>query len=282
MAEDTTTSSEETQETQEETFDAAAVASQLIEDLTTQEVETPEAVEETDDTSKDVKGKVESSETDLQDLLDDLGYESLDDLKEDLQDSESIKKKLKGRTLDEVIEAADSTSEVDDWEDDDNTDLDKDDDDDLNKTIRAKDREIRKLKAKIAEDYETSRSQQEETRIMKRYGDNVRKLVDDYDIPDAIRDQVEEIFLDQMGVDNPINDAQIEDGRQVRRIGVKKLKRLLDTIQTLSEAKIEDKREKRNKIPKVPPVKGTAPEVPKIKSIKHATQVMKEVVKKMP
>lgn len=268
-------------EEKEPEFDVDAVVDQLlVNDKTKQDVTIPDVKPDIkkDDDNEDIKKDADKGDQRLQDFLDEQGFDSLEEAQEALLTGEALAKKLRGRDLDELIEAAEARSTkkpkrkpVRD------TYNDSDDDDDPEGKIEALLDRIDELESEQQRSYRKAEDRIAEERALKRYSSNIHDELDKQDLPENSR----EILATLLGVDNPVNDVDITDSRAVKRVAKAMSKKFASYIAKVQEQAVKDFIKGKKDIPNVDPVKPAMEPDMKIPDLKTARKVMEAAAERM-
>jgi len=222
------------------------------------------------------KAAVEAQES-LTSLLEDHGFDSLEDLQEELKSSASLKGKIGSADLEEIMKKANTLEKYEEyWAS--QKEKEKRSEEEPDDTITRLEREIRELKTNKTNEDKSTKQMQESIKAIESFDSEVATLVDKKEIPENQRD----ILLEFLGVNNPANEIDITNKVAVRKVtkdGIEKFNKFVSAIQKQS---VEDYRAGKLKIPDMSSTETVAPEIGKenIKTLKDARKVMLETLTK--
>jgi hypothetical protein len=208
---------------------------------------------------------------DVESILDEYGLESPDELKDWLNNMQSLKGRIGDADFDEIVDGFETLKSYQaKWAADERAKLKEKETPE--ETIARLEKENEELHGKRKQDREQLKAAESAKAAIKGFTKTVTAVIDgDESVPQSWRPFVSEF----MGVKNPINEVDIEDRASVRKLtkeGIKKMHQFAQTI-------IKEYRDGKVKIPDVTTTQetsSTTAEEKKPKTLSEARRLMHE------
>ena len=224
------------------------------------------------DTAKPDTGKPDtgSGQFDVNEILDEYGLESPEELKAFIGNMTELKGKIGDDDLDELIESRDTLKKYQsEWAKQEREKLKESETPE--ETIARLEKENKDLNHKRKSDRQQVQASEQAKKAIEGFGSTVNSVIDASDVPKSWKP----FFSEFMGVNNPVNEIDIEDRATVRKLtkdGVKKMNQFAQMV-------IKEYRDGKVKIPAItttetPPSDTTKPKG--VKNLRDARRIMHE------
>ena len=231
----------------------------------------PDETEGDGDEDSTPSGKETDGEINVQDILDEYGLDSPDQLKDWLSNFKDLQGKIGNKDFDEILEGFNTLQTFQaKWAEEEREKLK--DKETPEETIARLEKENEDLHSKRRKDRESRKAAEAAKQAINAFNTTVTSAIEgDKTLPAAWRPFVAEF----MGVNNPVNEVDIEDKASVRRLtkeGVKKMNQFAQLV-------IKEYRDGKVKVPKVsnsdtPPSKAAQPK--KVKNLNDSRRLAHE------
>jgi hypothetical protein len=207
----------------------------------------------------------------VKEILDEFDLDSPEELKDFVKDLASLKGKIGENDLDKLIENSETLEKFQaHWAKEEQTKLK--DSETPEQTIERLEKERDEIQGKRKTDSDNRKAKVAAERALDDFNDTVTGVIkSDKTVPDEYR----KFFGKFMGVDNPVNDVNIDDKAAVRRLTKASVKDLMD----FEQAVIKRYKSGKAKIPVVTKTEtdaGSDTDGKKIKSLADARRVFRE------
>lgn len=219
--------------------------------------------------------KLSSGKLDVEELLDEYGLDSADDLKEFISGLSEMKGKIGDNDLDTLLENTKTLQKYqENWQQ--QEEEKRRENETPEQTIARLEKEKKDLKKANLSQAERQRAAKEAERALDDFTDTVSTVIKGTkDLPKEYRPFVAKF----MGVDNPINEVDITDKAKVRRLTKEAISK---DVSKFEQAVIKRYLAGKVKIPKVSSTEPTGPAgdegKSKVKNLKDAKRIMMESV----
>jgi hypothetical protein len=202
----------------------------------------------------------------IDDIMEEHGFEDLDDLVEAVASTKEVAKKLGTRKLDDLIKAAETLEKLDQQY----IDQEEGETDEAKEIARLK-RENQALKAEKESDQETQNAREQALAGLKAHENLVASILEGQEIPVEHTDFLK-TFL---GVNSPVLDVDLDNKVAAKKIIRGMVKQYNDFVGTVIKSYTEGK----VKIPDITPIDTTPESKGKvISSLKDARRVTAEIL----
>ena len=225
-------------------------------------------------TEGDEKFKVAvEAQGNLNGLLEDYGFDSLEDLQEGLKSSVDLKSKIGEKDLDQILKDSNTLERYEEyWSS--QKEKEKRSDEEPDDTIGRLEKEIKDLKISKADEDKSNRQMEDSVKAIESFDSEVTALMDKKEIPENQR----EILFEFLGVSNPANEIDITNKVAIRKMAKDGIKKFDEFVSSIQKQSVEDYRAGKLKIPDISSTETEAPEIGKteIKTLKDARKGLLE------
>ena len=217
---------------------------------------------------KEVHEKAVASQKTLDGLLEKSGFENVDELIDGLESGSALAKQLGGKDLDAIIKAADTLEGYEKhWAAEEaklKTGIEPDEDD----RITALEKTVKDFKDEQTEKETKAKEKRESQEALDLHEATVAVTAKENEIPEG---QLP-FFKEFMGVDNPLNEVDLDDKAAVRKALKGQSKKYSDFVQTVIKGYTDGK----IKMVEIKPVEPVVPDKPEAKNLKEARSMAME------
>jgi len=186
-----------------------------------------------------------AAEKRLNELLEEKGYLSLDELVEELETGKGLAQKLKGRDVDEILEAADKFRDAQSryTREQDNKRYENETPDERVTRLEKANSDLQAELSRVKTQHQELMDSQE---AIENYGNEVDRVLDSLEDPFSDNERAMARLL--MGVDNPANMIDIEDRMAVRKMAKSAAGTFSRFIQGVKQAAIDEYTQGKSKL----------------------------------